>query len=194
MSDRDRAWDAEHHRAALQIITEADRGMKVAEQQLKAGRLMDARETVRIVRGLLPPLERVIQRRPVRAEDATMGDPTPETLAELRRLAKACPMSDNDPDTLSEWYEVTDLTERHYPIPPIDSAFIAAASPAVVLGLLDRLAHMAEARDNARAEVERLAGLIEAAKRIGLGTHLGRTWPSVLNDVLRALDGEADRG
>ncbi len=37
-----------------------------------------------------------------------------------------------------------------------ESAYIAAASPDVVLGLLDRLAHMREARDNARAEVERL--------------------------------------
>lgn len=68
MTDRDRAWDAEHHRAALQIITEADRGLRVAEHELKGGRLMDARETVRLVRGLLPPLERAIQRRPVRAE------------------------------------------------------------------------------------------------------------------------------
>ena len=79
MTDRDRAWDAEHHRAALQIIAEADRGLKVAEQQLKAGRLMDARETVRIVRGLMPPLERAIQRRPVRAEEPivrTVGDLT----------------------------------------------------------------------------------------------------------------------
>ena len=50
------------------------------------------------------------------------------------------------------------------------------------------LAHMREARDAARAEVERLTGQIEAAKRIGLG-HLGRPWASVLNDVLRALDG-----
>ena len=41
-------------------------------------------------------------------------------------------------------------------------------------------------RDNARAEVERLTGQIEAAKRIGL-THLGRAWADVLNDVLRAL-------
>ena len=49
MSDRDRAWDAEHHRAALQIITEADRGMKVAEQQLKAGRLMDQLESLGVV-------------------------------------------------------------------------------------------------------------------------------------------------
>ena len=70
MTDRDRAWDAEHHRAVLQIIAESDRGLKVAEQQLKAGRLMDARETVRIVRGLMPPLERAIQRRPVRAEES----------------------------------------------------------------------------------------------------------------------------
>lgn len=56
----------------------------------------------------------------------------------------------------------------------------------------DRLAHMREARDNARAEVERLTGQIEAAKRIGLG-HIGRPWADVLTDVLRALDGEADQ-
>ena len=37
-----------------------------------------------------------------------------------------------------------------------DRDYIAAANPATVLGLLDRLAHMTEARDNARAEVERL--------------------------------------
>ena len=54
--------------------------------------------------------------------------------------------------------------------------------------LAAELAHMREARDNARAEVERLTAQIEAAKRIGLGTHLGRPWASVLNDVLRALD------
>ena len=77
-------------------------------------------------------------------------------VVELRRLAEACPMPDNDPDTFKDWYELEDLTERNYPIPPIDAAFIAAASPDVVLGLLDRLAHMAEARDNAHTEVERL--------------------------------------
>ena len=77
----------------------------------------------------------------------------------------------------------------------LDAAKLAlgAAIPAL-LGAATELAHMTEARDNARAEVERLTGQIEAAKRIGLGTHLGRTWPSVLNDVLRALDGETDRG
>ena len=45
-----------------------------------------------------------------------------------------------------------------------DALFIAAANPAVVLGLLDRLAHMTEARDNARAEVERLTALVEAVR------------------------------
>ena len=93
-----------------------------------------------------------------------MSDLTPEKLAELRRLAEACPMPDNDPDTLSEWYEIEDLTERNYPIPPIDAAFIVAASPDVVLGLLDRLVHMTEARDNARAEVERLTARMESVE------------------------------
>lgn len=71
---------------------------------------------------------------------------TPEKLAELRRLAEACPMPDNDPDTLSEWYEAEDLTERNYPLPPIDAAFIAAASPDVVLGLLDAAELLATVR------------------------------------------------
>lgn len=91
-----------------------------------------------------------------------MSDLTPEALAELRRLAEACPMPDSDPDTLERWYKLEDLTERNYPIPPIDAAFIAAASPDVVLGLLDRLLHYeGEACDNARAEVERLTARLE---------------------------------
>ena len=124
-----------------------------------------------------------------------MTDLNLETLAELRRLAEACPMSDNDPDTLSEWYEVTDLTERNYPIPPIDATFIAAASPDVVLGLLDRLAHMTEARDNARAEVERLTEAVRALHQpVGrhnfCGTCAYAPWPC---PTYRALEREADR-
>ena len=46
-----------------------------------------------------------------------------------------------------------------------DAKFIAAANPAAVLGLLDRLAHMREARDNARAEVERLTEAVRARAR-----------------------------
>ena len=42
-------------------------------------------------------------------------------------------------------YEDGGILERR------DRDYIAAASPDVVLGLLDRLAHMTEARDNARA-------------------------------------------
>ena len=67
--------------------------------------------------------------------------------------------------------------------------FFAEIAALEVPRLLDRLAHMTEARDNARAEVERLTGQIEAAKRIGLGTHLGCSWSAVLDDVLRALNG-----
>lgn len=82
----------------------------------------------------------------------------------------------------------------------LDAAKLAlgAALPALLDAAAERdtlraeLAHMTEARDNARAEVDRLTAQIEAAKRIGLGTHLGRTWPGVLNDMLRALDGESD--
>lgn len=53
-------------------------------------------------------------------------------------------------------YEDGGIIERR------DRDYIAAANPATVLGLLDRLAHMTEARDNARAEVDRLAGQVEA--------------------------------
>ena len=67
--------------------------------------------------------------------------------------------------------------------------FFAEIAALEVPRLLDRLAHMTEARDVARAEVERLTGQIEAAKRICLGTHLGRSWAAVLDDVLRALNG-----
>ena len=78
--------------------------------------------------------------------------------AELRRLAEARPMPGSD------WYEFKGLTKRY--ILSADAAFIAAASPATVLALLDRLAHMTEARDNARAEVERLGAQIEAVQAL----------------------------
>lgn len=98
MTDRDRAWDAEHHRAALQIITEADRGLRVAEHELKGGRLMDARETVRLVRGLLPPLERAIQRRPVRAEVERLTAP----IEAVRKLHREVEMEALGPDCADE--------------------------------------------------------------------------------------------
>ena len=41
-----------------------------------------------------------------------------------------------------------------------------AVSPDAVLGLLDRLAHMTEARDNARAEVGRLTALVERVREL----------------------------
>ena len=47
-----------------------------------------------------------------------------------------------------------------------DAAFIAAANPAVVLALLDRLAHMREARDAARAEVKRLTAKVERVRAL----------------------------
>ena len=119
-----------------------------------------------------------------------MSDLTPETLAELRRRAEACPMPDSDPDILSEWYAIEELTERN-PIPPIDAAFIAAASPDVVLGLLDRLLHYeGEARDDARAEVERLTAMVDEVRAVALA----QLTPFVeVADIRRALNREADR-
>lgn len=60
------------------------------------------------------------------------------------------------------------------------------------------LAHMAEARDNARAESERLAGLVEAVRALHqpagrhnfCGTCAYATWPCA---TYRALDGEETR-
>ena len=52
-----------------------------------------------------------------------------------------------------------------------ESTYIAAASPDVVLSLLDRLAHMTEARDNARAEVERLAAAVRRVRELHRESH-----------------------
>ena len=57
-------------------------------------------------------------------------------------------------------YEDGGIIERR------DRDYIAAANPAAVLGLLDRLAHMTEARDNARAEVERLTAKVERVREL----------------------------
>ena len=141
-----------------------------------------------------------------------MSDLTPETLAELRRLlseAPPLPYRDSlgsygapsegptyvalEAQREGRWEEVA--TGNYDQWGGMGLALAAAAVNALpaLLGAATELAHMREARDNARAEVERLTGQIEAAKRIGLGPHLGRPWASVLNDVLRALDGEAAR-
>ena len=114
----------------------------------------------------------------------------------LRRLAKAATPGpwvadglEGTLDSLSTGRRVAEVTMW----PEVDAEFIAAANPATVLGLLDRLAHMTEARDNARAEVERLAGQVEVACSIiddarhaaaGERTKLGLT----LNPILFGED------
>ena len=55
-------------------------------------------------------------------------------------------------------YEEGGIIERR------DRDYIAAANPATVLGLLDSLAHITKAHDNARAEMERLEGRVEAVR------------------------------
>ena len=120
--------------------------------------------------------------------DWTTARVTPETLAELRRLAEAATpgpweaFGAVDGRRGERWLGVTtdmraiesaragdvfaaqNCTRQ-------DALFIAAANPAAVLALLDdadalraELAHMTEARDNARAEVERLTALVEAVR------------------------------
>ena len=104
-----------------------------------------------------------------------MSDLTPETLAELRRLAEAATpgpweafgavdgrrgerwlgvttdMRATESARAGDVFSAQDCTRQ-------DALFIAAANPAAVLSLLDdadalraELAHMREARDNARA-------------------------------------------
>ena len=73
------------------------------------------------------------------AETVEARHETPD-VAELRRLAELCT---SNPD---------------FPHDGIGS--LVRALPT----LLDRLAHMTEARDNARAEVERLTALVEAVR------------------------------
>ena len=98
-------------------------------------------------------------------------------------------MSDLTPETLAE------LRRR------ADAAFIAAASPAVVEGLLDRLAHMCEARNDARAEVERLTVVVDAVRaecaQIARECDAGFADPyevrPVVDRITAALGGEADQ-
>jgi hypothetical protein len=78
---------------------------------------------------------------------------------ELRKLAHLCLAADlesgQSPDT---WHEI-DLLEEADGFCPEDAAYIAAASPAAVLALLDE-------RDEARAAVKRLAGALEKQQEL----------------------------
>ena len=85
-----------------------------------------------------------------------------------------------------------------------DALFIAAANPAAVLALLDHLAHMTEARNNARAEVERLTAKVERVRAlhraVGIydecdcdapdpATHLDRSRMATTDNARHAIDG-----
>ena len=118
--------------------------------------------------------------------DWTTARVTPEMLAELRRLAEAAtpgpwyldgPWWYGDDDSAYCISTAEDAGRIAVTIAPpryifggerevrdANARFIAAANPAVVLALLDRLAHMREARDAARAEVKRLTALVEAVR------------------------------
>ena len=79
-------------------------------------------------------------------------------VTELRRLAEAVrEYAELDPDGT----DPHDLANERL------AAILALGGEwASVLGLFDRLAHMTEARDNARAEVERLTAQIEAVRSV----------------------------
>ena len=100
------------------------------------------------------------------AETVPARHETPD-IAELRRLAEAATPG---PRSTAAFQLVIDVARRidvgmcgHRD----DAAFIAAANPAAVLALLDHLAHMREARDNARAEAERLTAKLDAIEADG---------------------------
>ena len=116
------------------------------------------------------------------AETVPAHHATPD-LAELRRLAEAATPgpwrteylmgAGNDLLTAIIAGRATpdDLRVIGSTLAERDGKFVAAASPAVVLALLDdadalraELAHMTEARNNARAEVKRLTALVEAVR------------------------------
>ena len=93
-------------------------------------------------------------------------------VAKLRRLAEACPKPGSDPHILGPWWDAGDLARSPVDV-PADREFIMAASPTAVLALLDdaaalraELAHMTEARDNARAEVERLSAVVRRVREL----------------------------
>ena len=122
--------------------------------------------------------------------DWTTARVTPEMLAELRRLAEAATpgpweafgavdgrrgerwlgvttdMRATESARAGDVFSAQNCTRQ-------DALFIAAANPAAVLALLDdadalraELAHMREARDNARAEVKRLTAQVERVRAL----------------------------
>lgn len=94
-----------------------------------------------------------------------MSDLTPKKLDELRRLAATAADATTE---RTPWYSADDLLT--YGVESEDDApYFAALTPPIVLALLDaatELAHMREARDNARAEVERLTATVEAVRAL----------------------------
>ena len=94
------------------------------------------------------------------------------------------------------WWTADDLSVR---LGGTDAALIAAASPDVVLGLLDRLAHMTEARNNARAEVDRLSAAVRRVRELHRESNgsLSALYPNPICEcgkdypcpTIRALDG-----
>lgn len=119
-------------------------------------------------------------------------------VAELRRLAEAATRG----ATLRRYdhgggrLAIFDGEHRQLVADFYDEAnreFYAAASPDVVLGLTDRLAHMTEARDNARAEVERLTALV-AEVRETAEHYYGQAYADGSAAVLRILGLDAPDG
>ena len=142
-----------------------------------------------------------------------MPDLTPEKLAELRRLAEAATpgpweafgavdgrrgerwlgvttdMRATESARAGDVFAAQNCTRQ-------DALFIAAANPAAVLALLDdadalraELAHMREARDNARAEVKRLTAQVERVRALAdEWTYNGEFGAYGTDCVVQALD------
>ena len=83
-----------------------------------------------------------------------MTNLTPETLAELQRLLDATQRRLSSPRRAGKTYELDRLRDA-----------AVRALPAL-LGAATELTHMTEARDNARAEVERLSAQVERVREL----------------------------
>ena len=93
-----------------------------------------------------------------------MTSPTPD-LAELRRLAEAATPGPWAARYGVSWEaRVCTTTGSLADVDSTANAELIAAAVNALPTLLDRLAHMTEARNNARAEVERLTAVVEAVR------------------------------
>lgn len=59
MAEQERQWELRV--SVLQSLAEVDRGLEIAQAELRAGKFLQARETLGVTRALLPMAERLVQ-------------------------------------------------------------------------------------------------------------------------------------